>query len=144
MRTLFIQLLRLHQALYVRTDGRIGHRLLFGTPTLLLYSTGRKSGQIRTSALTYGRDGDDYLITASNGGAAKPPAWLYNLEAKPECEIQVGRQRHRVVARSVYPKDKAEYPRLWDIVNRVNHDQYREYQTKTARPIPVVVLTPVR
>jgi F420H(2)-dependent quinone reductase len=132
--------LRLHQALYERTDGRVGHRTI-GVPTLLLRTTGRRSGATRTNALVYARDGGDYLVVASNGGADRPPAWLHNLRAKPEVEIQVGRGRNGATARIIEPSD-AEYERVWQRVNANNHDRYTEYQTKTSRPIPVIALTP--
>ena len=72
----------LHEQLYKRTDGRLGHRMI-GVPTLLLRTTGRRSGATRTNGLVYARDGDDYLVVASNGGADRPPAWLHNLRANP-------------------------------------------------------------
>lgn len=67
MAKLFVRALQAHQWVYERSGGLVGHRLLFGNPTLLLRTVGRKTGQRRTSALTYGRDGGDYLVTASNG-----------------------------------------------------------------------------
>lgn len=139
----FRQLLNAHQFVYERTDGWLGHRLLAGNPTLLLRTTGRRTGKERTSALTYGRDGGNYLVTASNGGSNRPPAWLLNLNARPQCEIQIGRKKMRATARPVLPSDD-EYPKLWEIVNKVNHNQYRAYQKKTAREIAVVVLTPAK
>lgn len=111
-------------------------------PTLLLYTVGRKSGRPRTSALTYGRDGEDYLVVASKAGAPTSPAWLHNAVSAPTCVIQVGRTRITVVARAVRPGD-AEYERIWEIMNKINRGRYREYQRRTRRPIPVVVLTPV-
>src|SRR5947208_13901805 len=105
------QLLRLHEQLYKRTDGRVGHHMI-GVPTLLLRTTGRRSGATRTNALVYARDGEDYLVVASNGGADQPPAWLYNLCAKPEVEIQVAKYRHTATARIVEPAD-SDYGRSW-------------------------------
>jgi deazaflavin-dependent oxidoreductase (nitroreductase family) len=134
------QVLRIHERLYKRTDGRLGHRML-GVPTLLLRTTGRRSGATRTNALVYARDGEDYLVVASNGGADRPPAWLYNLQAKPDVEIQIGRDRQRGTARIVEPSD-ANYGRLWKAVNDTNRDRYTAYQQQTARPIPVVAITP--
>jgi deazaflavin-dependent oxidoreductase (nitroreductase family) len=134
------QILRLHAQLYRRTDGRIGHRLM-GVPTLLLRTTGRRSGAIRTNALVYALDGDDYLVVASNGGADRPPAWLYNLQANPSVEIQIGRQRRNSSARVLEPTDP-DYDRLWKIVNANNHDRYSAYQKQTTRPIPVIAVTP--
>lgn len=134
------QILRLHEQLYKRTDGRVGHRMV-GVPTLLLRTTGRRSGATRTNGLVYARDGDDYLVVASNGGADRPPAWLHNLRANPNVEIQVARDRRKGTATVVEPSD-AEYDRLWSIVNDKNHDRYSAYQRLTARPIPVIVIRP--
>ena len=130
----------MHEKIYKATDGRLGHRMV-GVPTLLLRTTGRRSGQVRTNGLVYARDGDDYLVVASNGGADRAPAWLHNLKANPEVEIQVGRERQKGAARALEPSDP-NYDRLWKVVNENNKDRYTAYQKQTARPIPVVVLTP--
>lgn len=137
-----MDLLSLHQLLYERTDGRIGHQLI-GVPTLLLRTTGRRTGQQRTSALVYARDGKDYVLVASNGGSDRPPAWLFNIEAKPSVEIQVGRKRSPATAR-VVTADDASYPRLWKLVNDHNFGRYDRYQGKTTRRIPLVVVTAPR
>jgi deazaflavin-dependent oxidoreductase (nitroreductase family) len=134
------QVLRLHEQLYVRTDGRIGHQMI-GVPTLLLRSTGRRSGATRTNALVYARDGADYVLVASNGGADRHPAWLHNLRADPAVEIQVGRERRKGAARAIEPSDP-DYERLWKIVNENNRDRYDAYQRQTSRAIPLVVVTP--
>jgi deazaflavin-dependent oxidoreductase (nitroreductase family) len=134
------QVLRLHQELYTRTDGRLGHGML-GVPALLLRTTGRRSGATRTNALVYARDGDDYLVVASNGGADRPPAWLHNLKADPHVEIQIGRERRPGTATVVEPSDPS-YQRLWKLVNEHNRDRYTAYQQKTSRPIPVIAITP--
>jgi deazaflavin-dependent oxidoreductase (nitroreductase family) len=132
--------LQIQEAIYKRTDGRVGHGMI-GVPTLLLRTTGRRSGVERTNALVYARDGDDYLVVASNGGADKHPAWLHNLRAHPEVEIQVKRERQKATARQIVPPD-ADYERLWKIVNANNHDRYTAYQEQTERPIPIVVVSP--
>ena len=134
------QVLKLHQQLYVRSDGRVGHKMI-GVPTLLLRTVGRRSGTTRTNALVYAPDGDDYLVVASNGGAEQAPGWLHNVRAKPEVEVQIGRQRRRATARVVEPSDP-DYARLWRRVNENNRDRYDGYQRQTARPIPVVAITP--
>jgi F420H(2)-dependent quinone reductase len=134
------QVLRLHEQLYKKSDGRVGHRMI-GVPTLLLRTTGRRSGATRTNGLVYARDGNDHLVVPSNGGADKPPAWLHNLRANPDVEIQVGRERSKGTAAIVEPSDPS-YERLWKIVNENNRDRYTAYQEKTSRPIPVVVVTP--
>jgi deazaflavin-dependent oxidoreductase (nitroreductase family) len=135
-----VNLLSLHQWLYSRTGGRVGHRLI-GVPSLLLRTTGRKSGTIRTSALVYAKDGDSYLLVASNGGSDRPPGWLFNIQADPKVEIQVGRCTTAATARVVNAADP-EYPRLWKAVNDNNRGRYDGYQAKTSRDIPVVVVTP--
>ncbi len=134
-----MDLLSLHQRLYERTDGRIGHKLI-GVPSLLLRTTGRRTGQERTSALVYARDGDSYVLVASNGGSDRPPGWLFNIEANDAVEIQVGRKRSPAVARIV-TADDASYARLWKLVNDRNFGRYDRYQTKTERRIPLVVVT---
>lgn len=132
--------LRLHERLYKRTGGRIGHRMI-GVPTLLLSTIGRHSGASRTNALVYARDGEDYLVVASNGGADRPPAWLYNLRANPHVEIQIARERRKGTAKVIEANDP-DYERLWRIVNANNHDRYTAYQQQTSRSIPVIAVTP--
>jgi F420H(2)-dependent quinone reductase len=135
-----MSVLSVHQWLYSRSGGRIGHRLI-GVPSLLLRTTGRKSGMFRTSALVYARDGDSYLLVASNGGADQPPGWLFNIQAQPKVEIRVGTVTMSATAAVVNAGDPG-YPRLWEAVNDNNHGRYDRYQAKTSRPIPVVVVTP--
>lgn len=134
------QFLRIHQAIYEATDGRIGHHMI-GVPTLLLKTTGRRTGQQRTNALVYARDGDDYLLVASNGGSDSPPGWLHNLKANPRVELHIGRERRSGTARVIEPSDPG-YERVWKIVNDNNRDRYTAYQKQTSRPIPVVAVTP--
>jgi deazaflavin-dependent oxidoreductase (nitroreductase family) len=107
-------------------------------PTLLLTTTGRRTGLPRTIAIIFGRDGDDYLLVASKGGAPHHPEWYLNLTANPEAEIQVGAERLPVVARTASDDRK---PRLWRIMTEV-WPNYDVYQTRTERVIPVVVLSP--
>jgi deazaflavin-dependent oxidoreductase (nitroreductase family) len=138
--TVTSRVLGLHQQLYERTDGRVGHRMV-GVPTLLLRTTGRRSGATRTNALVYARDGDDYLLVASNGGSDQPPAWLLNLRANPDVEIQVGRERRMGTARVIERSDP-DGERLWRIVNENNRDRYNGYEKQTNRPIPVIAVRP--
>jgi deazaflavin-dependent oxidoreductase (nitroreductase family) len=134
------RVLAVHQFLYERSDGRIGHRML-GTPTLLLRTTGRRSGARRTNGLVYVPDGDDYVVVASKGGDAHAPGWLFNLTAEPNVQVQVGRERRPATAR-VVNHDDPDFERLWRLVNDNNGGRYDGYQSKTERPIPVVVLSP--
>ena len=132
--------LRLHQQLYERTDGRIGHRMI-GVPTLLLRTTGRRTGAQRTNALVYAKDGSEYVLVASNGGQDNSPGWFFNVGAKPEVEVQVAKSRTAGTARVLEPGDQ-DYERLWRLVNDNNHDRYNGYQSKTTRPIPLIVVSP--
>ena len=89
-RYLGIPLLRVHDAIYRKTDGRIGHRIPGAPPSLLLHTVGAKTGIARTNTLSYARDGDAYLVVASNGGDRKAPGWYFNVKAEPMVEINVG------------------------------------------------------
>lgn len=124
---------------YVATDGQKGHKWR-GMTTLLLTTRGRKSGKLRRTALIYGRDGDNYLIVASNGGSAKHPLWYLNLVADPEVEIQAGPDRIAARARIAGPEEK---PRLWAIMTAI-FPTYDRYQAKASREIPLVILEPAR
>jgi deazaflavin-dependent oxidoreductase (nitroreductase family) len=124
-----------HVRRYRETGGEVGHDWE-GTQCLILTTTGRKSGEQRDNALIYGTDGDRYLVVASKGGSDQPPAWYLNLQANPEAELQVRDEVFRVRAHDAGDDEK---PRLWqEMVGR--WPQYEEYQRKTERPIPVVVL----
>lgn len=132
--------LRLHQAVYEGTGGRIGHRMI-GVPSLLLRTVGRKTGQTRTAALVYAKDGESFVVVASNGGADRPPGWLHNLKAQPAVDVQVGTRRFPATAEAI-GADHAEYGRLWALVNTNNHGRYDRYQERTRRQIELVRLTP--
>lgn len=127
--------------LYERSGGLVGHRLLM-MPTLLLRTTGRKTGKTRTNALVYASDAGRYLVCASNGGHDRPPAWLLNLEHDGQVEIQVGIRRRAAASTAVRP-DNPDYERLFALANKANKGQFARYQLKTERPLPVVVLTPI-
>ena len=126
-----------HIAAYRDTGGEVGY-LWNGVPTLLLTVIGRRSDEPRTSALIFARDGDDYLVVASMGGAPMHPNWYLNLQSQPAAEIQVRDQRIAVTARTAEPDEK---PRLWAIMTGV-WPNYDAYQARTDRDIPVVVLSP--
>ena len=127
-----------HTRRYVESGGEDGHEWRPGVPTLLLTTTGRKSGVQRRTALIYGRDTEDYVVVASKGGASEHPAWYLNLQAQPEVELQVFDAVVPATARTV---QGAERERLWALMREI-WPAYDEYQTKTDREIPVVVLTP--
>ena len=138
--TLLPYVLRVHDAVYQKTNGWIGHRIL-GIPSLLLHTVGAKTGKPRSATLTYARDGENYLVVASKGGDPKAPGWYHNLKANPSVDINVGPKRFKVTATPVLPDDP-DYARLWKIVNKNNSNRYEAYQQKTSRPIPVVALKP--
>jgi deazaflavin-dependent oxidoreductase (nitroreductase family) len=135
-----VRALKVHQMVYERSGGRIGHRL-GPTRALLLRTVGAKTGQPRTNALTYARDGDSYVVVASMGGAPRSPGWYHNLRARPDVEIQIGTKRMAATARPVLAGDP-DRDRLWKIADENNGGRYSGYQKNTTRPIPVVVLTP--
>jgi deazaflavin-dependent oxidoreductase (nitroreductase family) len=114
----------------------VGH-IWNGVPVLLLTTTGRKTGQKRTTPLIYARDGDDYLVVASMGGAPQHPDWYRNLLADPSAAIQVRADHVGVTAR---PAGEEERARLWAIV-AAPWPNYDAYQSRTDRVIPVVVLS---
>ena len=124
-----------HTDRYEATDGQEGHDWE-GTQTLILTTTGAKSGEERKAALIYGEHDGDYLIVASKGGAPEPPAWYVNLQKDPQATIQVWGEKFPVTARDATPEEK---PELWSIMTK-EWPAYDEYQTKTDRQIPVVVL----
>ena len=123
---------------YVTTGGADGH-IWNGVPTLLLTTTGRKSGQRHRTALIYGQDGEDYVIVASKGGDPAHPAWYLNLTANPEVEVQVGDEVFSARAETVGDEDRE---RLWPAMAKIWPD-YDNYAQKTDRTIPVVRLARV-
>ncbi len=125
-----------HTKIYRASRGRIGHNLGGGLQVLLLDHVGAKSGKERTSPLLYMKDGDDVFIVASKGGYEKSPAWLYNLKANPDTEVQIGNEHRKVHARVATPEEKK---RLWPEAVRV-YPSYEQYQARTEREIPIVIL----
>lgn len=123
----------LYRATGGRLAGRIGRR-----PLCLLTTTGRKSGELRTGALLYVREGDEILLVAAQGGLPTHPMWLLNLRAHPEVRVQTGTQVTRMLAREANAEERE---RLWPRL--VEHYQgWARYQSWTDREIPVVICTP--
>jgi deazaflavin-dependent oxidoreductase (nitroreductase family) len=123
-------------AIYRVSGGRLGARF-FGAPVLLLTTVGRKSGERRTAPLLYLEDGDRIVIVASKGGDPKHPAWYLNLKSDPDVEVEIGKQKRRMRARTANDEERAE---LWPkLVAMYRH--YDTYQRRTDRTIPVVILT---
>ena len=129
---------RWHARVYRWSGGRVGHRSGTG-PMLLLTTTGRKSGEPRTTPLLYMPDGDEYFVVGSNGGRDTPSSWVLNLEAHPKAQLRVGRKQMAATATVLRGEDKdALWPRLTEY-----YPGWAHYQTLTDRELPVVRLTPV-
>lgn len=125
-----------HVRVYRETDGERGYRWRRGTEILLLTTRGRRSGEERTTPLIHRTDGDRWIIVASKGGTPDHPDWFKNLSEEPEAEIQVKAEKIPVRA-SIAEGDERE--RLWGLMAEVWPD-YDDYQERTERQIPVVVL----
>ena len=126
-----------HVRRYQETDGEVGH-LWNGVPTLVLTTTGRKSGEQRNSAMIYGKDGDSYVVIASQGGMPTHPNWYHNLTAEPRVQVQAGATKTAAIARTA---EGEERDRLWKLMTGI-WPNFDTYQTRTDRRIPVVVLEP--
>ena len=129
---------QLNTWLYRLSGGRVWGRWLRGAPILLLTTIGRKSGEPRVAPLLYLRDGENVVIVASKGGMSKHPLWYWNLEANPEVEIEIGRESTKMLARRASDPEKAA---LWPSLIEMYRD-YDDYQARTERNIPVIILSP--
>ena len=125
-----------HTRQYIETDGEEGH-IWRGVPTLALTTKGRRSGKLHRTMLIYGEDGDRYLVVASKGGAPDHPQWYLNLVANPQVQVQIRGDQFTARARVATAEEK---PALWKIMSAI-WPAYDEYQTKTDREIPVVVIS---
>jgi F420H(2)-dependent quinone reductase len=128
---------RLNIPLYRLSGGWIGGHIA-KAPVLLLTTTGRKSGQLRTAPVVYLADGENLVVIGSNAGHSRTPAWSLNLKANPEAEVEVGRKRQPVRARVAEGEERAD---LW----RKHNEQYSgfdEYEARTDRDIALFVLEP--
>jgi len=138
-----------HANRYIASGGTDGHiykmtqpgRPEITVPSLLLTTTGRKSGERFIFPLFYGETGDgSYIVVASKGGARQHPGWYRNLPANPEGEVQVGTKKVKARARTATGEERT---RLWQEALKF-WPPYADYQQKTEREIPVVVLDPIR
>lgn len=123
--------------MYRRTNGRLGARLLW-FPAALLTTTGRKSGEPRTTPTLYLHDGDRVILPASFGGRAENPTWYLNLNDNPNVEVQIRSERLRLVARDATDEERQRY---WPALIRM-YPPYRGYRRATDRVIPLVVCEP--
>jgi deazaflavin-dependent oxidoreductase (nitroreductase family) len=127
----------LHATVIRRSGGKFGQKFR-GAPVLLLTTTGRKSGQLRTSPLLYLRDGANLAVVASYGGDDRFPAWYHNLVANPDVSAEFDGKKHDLRASVA---DSATKARLWPELTKM-YKTYDSYQKKTDREIPVVLLSP--
>jgi deazaflavin-dependent oxidoreductase (nitroreductase family) len=127
---------REHVERYQATDGEEGFDWRRGTTILILTTTGRRTGKQRSTPLIFRQHGDDYLVVASKGGADEPPAWYLNLQADPTVQVQIKGDKFTARARTATAEEK---PALWREMAEVWPD-YDNYQRRTDREIPVVVL----
>ena len=132
-------LMSINRWVYQSSHGSLGSQMA-GYSILLLHTTGRISGIAYTIPLTYFRDGEDYIVVASNWGRRNNPGWFHNLIHQPTTSIQVKEQTIPVSARQAVGE---EYDRLWKNITR-KANFYTCYQKKMKRQIPLVVLTPAR
>ena len=128
-----------HTLVYRLTGGLIGRTFPGGPEMLLLDHVGAKTGKKRTSPLLFIRDGEIPVIVASKGGYPKHPGWFHNLRAYPETTIQIGPKRMQVRARVATPEERG---RLWPKAVAA-YGGYEQYQERTGREIPLVMLEPV-
>ena len=122
---------------YLASGGTEGHESN-GVYTLVLATTGRRTGEPRRTCLIYGTSGDDFVVVASKGGADEDPDWFKNLQADPSAGVQVADHRFNARARVA---TATERERLWPVMVRI-FPLYEEYAQKTDRVIPIVLLTP--
>jgi deazaflavin-dependent oxidoreductase (nitroreductase family) len=129
---------RMNVWLWRLSGGRLGSRFLYSAPVMLLTTTGRKTGQSRTTPILYLEDGANVVTVASKAGSAHHPSWYGNFVAHPDVEIEIGRQRRRMRARTASEEEKQK---LWPRLTAM-YPPYGDYQARTAREIPVVILEP--
>jgi len=130
-------LTRIHTFFYRLSGGKMGGRL-GRSPILLLITTGRKTGKQRTTPLFYLKDGENLILVASNGGSPTHTTWWLNLQANPQAKAELGSKKLPVTARQA---DAEERKRLWPLLVAM-YAGYAEYQKKTTREIPLVILSP--
>ena len=125
-----------HVDVYLETDGEVGHDWRKGSPVLILTTTGRKSGETRQNALIYGLAGDNPMVVASKGGNPQHPGWYLNLKDNPDVQVQIYGDKFAARARDATAEER---PELWKQMAEIWPD-YDNYQQRTDREIPVVIL----
>ena len=136
-RYLIFAFLFFHNYTYIYSKGRFGKELN-GRPCLILHTEGAKTKKERKNVLVYLREGKEICIVASRGGSERNPGWYHNLKANPECTVQIGKKIYRAFSREIFENERLEWWRKMDYLNRGG---YSEYQKRTSRIIPVIILS---
>ena len=135
-RKIIFFVLFLHNYIYIYSNGRFG-KTISDRPCLILESIGGKTGKLRKNVLVYLKEDNLICIVASKGGNPKNPGWYHNLINNPEAKIQIGRERFNVVAREIFDLERIEW---WKKMDFMNNGVYEQYQNRTSRKIPVMLL----
>ena len=136
-RYLIFAFLFFHNYTYIYSKGRLGKELN-GRPCLILHTEGAKTKKERKNVLVYLREGKEICIVASRGGSERNPGWYHNLKANPECTVQVGKKKYQASSREIFENERLEW---WKKMDYLNRGGYSEYQKRTSRIIPVIILS---
>ena len=135
-RKIIFFILFLHNYIYIYSKGRFG-KTISDRPCLILESVGGKTGKLRKNVLVYLREKDNICVVASKGGNPKNPGWYHNLKNNPDATIQIGRERFDVTATEIFELERIEW---WKKMDYMNNGIYDQYQGRTSRKIPVMLL----
>ncbi len=135
-RKIIFFVLFLHNYIYIYSNGRFG-KTISDRPCLILESIGGITGKLRKNVLVYLKEENLICVVASKGGNPKNPGWYHNLINNPEAKIQIGRERFNVVAREIFDLERIEW---WKKMDFMNNGVYEQYQNRTSRKIPVMLL----
>ena len=135
-RKIIFFVLFLHNYIYIYSNGRFG-KTISDRPCLILESIGGKTGKLRKNVLVYLKEENLICVVASKGGNPKNPGWYHNLINNPEAKIQIGRERFNVVAREIFDLERIEW---WKKMDFMNNGVYEQFQNRTSRKIPVMLL----
>jgi len=126
-----------HNFIYIYSNGRIGKNLN-GRPCLILETVGAKTKLIRKNVLVYLKEGNEICLVASRGGSEKNPGWYHNLKNNKVSIISIGTEKFEVTSREVFNEERIEW---WVKMDFLNNGGYEEYQKRTERIIPIMILT---
>ena len=136
-RYLIFAFLFFHNYTYIYSKGRFGKELN-GRPCLILHTEGAKTKKERKNVLVYLREGNEICIVASKGGSERNPGWYHNLKANRECTVRIGKKVYKASSREIFDNERLEW---WKKMDYLNRGGYSEYQKRTSRKIPVMILS---